>query len=129
LIKGSNGFRDYSTANLSSPQILNLARIIEYYVDEEMEKSNPAGAPARAEIYLKDGSIHERTVQFAKGTIQHLMTKNELENKFRELTATLLTKQQSDDIIDIVDELEKLDNLQELSLLLTPDAFRSQKNK
>jgi 2-methylcitrate dehydratase PrpD len=125
LIKGGNGFQDYSEENLLNQEILGLTQKIEYYVDDEMEKMNPAGAPARVEIHLKDGSIHERTVQYAKGTVQHPMTKDELENKFRELSAILLTKQQSDDIVDIVSKLEKLDNLQELSSLLTPDAFRS----
>ena len=53
----------------------------------KLEKSNSANAPARVEIQLKNGSIHERTVQFAKGTIQNPMTKEELKDKFRELTS------------------------------------------
>jgi 2-methylcitrate dehydratase PrpD len=118
LIKGGNGFQDYSKENLSNPQILNLAHKIEYYADDEMEKSNPAGAPARVEIRLKDGSVHEKSAQYAKGTIQNPMTGDELENKFRELTATVLTKEHAESIIDIVNELEELDNLHVLCALL-----------
>ena len=87
---------------------MSLAHLIEYHVDDEMEKSNPAGAPAHVEIHLKDGSIHQRTVQYAKGTIQNPMTREELEDKFRELTATVLTKEHTESIIDVVGELEGL---------------------
>lgn len=121
LIKGSNGLQGYSRANLSSPQVLRLAHLIEYHIDDEMEKSNPTGAPARVEIHLKNGSIHERTVQYAKGTIQNPMTGKELEDKFRELTATLLTREHADKIVRIVRKLEELDNLRNLISLLTLD--------
>jgi hypothetical protein len=46
------------------------------------------------------------------------MTGDELENKFRELTATVLTKEHAESIIDIVNELEELDNLHVLCALL-----------
>jgi 2-methylcitrate dehydratase PrpD len=121
LIKGSNGLQDYSKANLSNPQVLSLAHLIEYHIDDEMEKSNPAGAPARVEIHLKNGSIHERTVQYAKGTIQNPMTGRELEDKFRELTATLLTREHAEKIVRIVSKLEELDNLRNLISLLILD--------
>ncbi len=96
-----------------------MAKRIEYYIDDKFEKSTSVNAPARVEIQLKNGSIHERTVQFAKGTIQNPMTREELEDKFRELTKTILTKEHTKNIIDIVCELEGLDNLHELSALLT----------
>jgi 2-methylcitrate dehydratase PrpD len=121
LITRSNGLQDYSKANLSNPQILSLVHLIEYYVDDEMEKSNPAGAPAHVEIHLKNGSIHQSTVQYAKGTIQNPMTRKELEDKFRELTAKLLTKAHAEKIVRIVRELEELDDLRKLISLLTPD--------
>lgn len=124
LIKGGNGFQDYSEENLLNQEILGLTQKIEYYVDDKMEKSNPSGAPARVEIHLKDGDIHEKTVQYAKGTIQNPMAKEELENKFKELTATVLTKERTERIIRIIDEMEKLDSLQKLATLLVSDTSR-----
>jgi 2-methylcitrate dehydratase PrpD len=119
LIQGSNGFHDYSEENLRNPRILDIAKRTDYYIDDNFEKSTSVNAPARVEIQLKNGSIHERTVQFAKGTIQNPMTKEELKDKFRELTKAILTREHTKNIIDIVCELEGLDNLHELSALLT----------
>lgn len=119
LIQGGNSFHDYSEENLRNPRILGLAQRTEYYVDENFEKSSSGNAPACVEIYLKDENIYERTVQYAKGTIQNPMTKEELKDKFRELTKAVLTREHTKNIIDIVYELEELDNLHELSALLT----------
>jgi len=126
LTKGNNGFHDYSEENISNPHILALARKIEYYVDNTMETSNPLGAPARVEIHLKNGNIHERTVHFAKGTAENPMTKDELEDKFRQLTASVLPKAQTERIIRAVGVLEKSGDLVELSsLLISPIPMRS----
>jgi 2-methylcitrate dehydratase PrpD len=119
LIQGNNSFQNYSEENLRNPRILDLAKRTEYYVDDNFEKSTSGNAPARVEIHLKNGNIHERTVQYAKGTIQNPMTKEELKDKFRQLTKAVLTKEHTMNIIDIVCELEGLDNLHELSALLT----------
>jgi 2-methylcitrate dehydratase PrpD len=119
LIQGDNSFHDYSEENLRNPRILDIAKRTEYYIDDNFEKSTSGNAPARVEIHLKNGSIHESTVRYAKGTIQNPMTKEELKDKFMELTKTILTKEYTKNIIDIVCELEGLDNLHELSVLLT----------
>jgi 2-methylcitrate dehydratase PrpD len=121
LIKGGNGFQDYSEENLLNQEMLGLTQKIEYYVDDKMEKSNPAGAPARVEIHLKDGNIHEKTVQYAKGTIQNPMPRIEIEDKFRELSSMALTDDRAEKIIRIVSRLEELDNLHEICVLLASD--------
>jgi 2-methylcitrate dehydratase PrpD len=118
LIKGHNGFQDYSKENISDPLILNLARKVEYYVDDSMEKSNPAGAPAHVEIQLKDGNIREKTVQFAKGTVQNPMTRKELEEKFRQLVATVLSREYAEAVIATIGSLETLDDLRALTAQL-----------
>ena len=86
-----------------------------------MEKSNPAGAPARVEIHLKDGSIHEKTVQYAKGTIQNPMTRKELEDKFRQLVVTALSRERTEAIIATIGALETLDDLRILTAQLSSD--------
>jgi len=121
LIQGGNGFHDYSEENLRNPRILGLSKRTEYYVDDNFEKSTSGNAPARVEIHLKNGSIHEWTAQCAKGTIQNPMTKEELKDKFRELTKGVLTDNHTEKIIRTVSRLERLDNLQEMCLLLASD--------
>jgi 2-methylcitrate dehydratase PrpD len=121
LIKGGNSFQEYSEENLLNQEMLGLTQKIEYYVDNEMEKSNPAGAPARVQIRLKDGNIYEKEVQYAKGTIQNPMSRIELEDKFRGLSSMVLTDDRVEKIIRIVARLEDLDNLHEICVLLASD--------
>jgi 2-methylcitrate dehydratase PrpD len=118
LVKGGNGFRDYSEENLSDRRIKNLVHRIDYETDDELEKINPSGAPASVKVQSKEGNVYERTVQFAKGTVQNPMTRDELENKFRGLAGGVLTKDHYEEIISLVEELEIVDDLCTLGSLL-----------
>ncbi len=118
IVKGSNGFRDYSEENLLDTRIKGLTYRIDYETDDKLETINPSGAPACVQVQLRDGNVYEKTIQFAKGTIQNPMTSGELENKFRELAGTVLTKKHTEEIIGIVKELEYVDDLCALTSLL-----------
>ncbi len=121
LVKGGNGFRDYSEENLSDSRIKDLLHRINYETDEGLKNANPSGAPASVQIRSKDGNVYERTVQFAKGTIQNPMTCDELKNKFRELAETVLSRKKVEEIIRSVGKLEKIEDLSTLTSLLVPD--------
>lgn len=118
LVKGSNGFRDYSEENLSDKGIGNIVRRIEYEADEELEKANPSGAPATVRIQLKDGNTYEKTVQFAKGTVQNCMNRTELIDKFRELAGIVLMENHIREIIKKMEELEGVKDVRTLMPLL-----------
>lgn len=118
LVKGSNGFRDYSEENLSDKGIGNIVRRIEYEADEELEKANPSGAPATVRIQLKDGNTYEKTVQFAKGTVQNCMNRTELIDKFRELAGIVLMENHIGEIIKKMEELEGVKDVRTLMPLL-----------
>ncbi len=118
LIKGGNGFKDYSEESLRDPQILALARKVKYGVDEELEKMPPESNPAKVTIKLKNGTVYRERVDFSKGTVQNPMTKEELEDKFRSLAAMVMPEKQVEDIIRIVGKLEVVDNVINLGSLL-----------
>jgi len=121
LVKGGNGFQDYSEENLSDSRIKDLLHRIDYDTDEGLKNANPSGAPASVQIRAKDGNVYERTVQFAKGTIQNPMTGDELKNKFKELAETVLSRKKVEEIVSTVGKLEKIDDLSTLTTLLVPD--------
>jgi 2-methylcitrate dehydratase PrpD len=118
LIKGGNRFQDYTEENLRDPEILGLAKRVKYVAAEELEKLPVGGAPARVTIKLKDGTVHEEQVNYARGTIQNPMTKAELEDKFRGLASMALSDDRIEKIIRTVDALEELDKVDKLGLLL-----------
>jgi 2-methylcitrate dehydratase PrpD len=120
LIKGGNGFSDYTEENVKDREILRLAKKVKHIVDEELETEElPAYAvPAKVKIILKDGTTYKERVDYAKGTTGNPMTKDELQDKFRGLASTVVSDEQVEKIIKTVEELEELDNVHKLGSLL-----------
>ncbi|MBN2062042.1 MAG: MmgE/PrpD family protein [Deltaproteobacteria bacterium] len=121
LIRGSNGFRDYSDENIRDPELLELAGKITYAEDHEMEKMPPGAAPTRITMKLKNGDTYTSRVDYAKGTPENPMTAEEIKEKFRGLASTVIPQKQVEKIIGTVRDLENLENIQGLIHLLTID--------
>ena len=83
-----------------------MAKRVKYVADEELEKMPADGAPSRVNIKMKDGTIHKKRVDYARGTIQNPMTKAELGDKFRGLASMALSDERVENIIQTVDVLQ-----------------------
>jgi 2-methylcitrate dehydratase PrpD len=121
LIKGSNGFRDYTMENIKDYQILNLARRTRYVANENLKEKSSEAAPAIVTIKLKNGEVLQQRVDYAKGTIKNPMSKKELEDKFRGLASMTVSAEQVEKIIQTVTDLEELEDVIKLVLLLMPE--------
>lgn len=118
LIKGGNGFKEYSERNLKDPEILALAKRVKYVPDMGLNELAGDTAPSKVTIKLKNGTIYEARVDYARGTVQNPMTKEELEDKFRGLASAVISDKQLENIIQTVRSLEELDNVCKLGSLL-----------
>jgi len=118
LIKGSNGFNDYSPQNLRDPAILALAKKVKYAVNEEFNKLPPGVAPSAVTIRLKDGTTYLKQVDYARGTVNNPMTGQELVGKFRSLAATVLPEKDVERIIQTIMGLDEMKNVNKLTSLL-----------
>jgi 2-methylcitrate dehydratase PrpD len=121
LIKGSNGFHDYTMENIKDPAILSLVHKIDYIVNETLEEKSAAAAPAIITIKLQNGETWKKRVDYAKGTINNPLTINELRDKFNGLTNRVLFGDRTDKIIETVMNLEEIDDISRLILLLVAD--------
>lgn len=118
LIKGSNGFKDYTQANIKNPEILEIVKKVKYVADSEMEKIPPGAAPTRLTLKLTNGEVYIKRVDYAKGTPQNPLTRQEIEDKYRGLASMVLPDSRVDEIKNTVDHLEELGNIQSLVKLL-----------
>ncbi len=87
-----------------------------------MESLAVGGAPAIVSIKLKDGTVLEQRVDYAKGTIQNPMTLEDLEEKFRGLASTVLPLERLDKIVYMIKHLDELDDVSRLVRLLKAGA-------
>jgi 2-methylcitrate dehydratase PrpD len=118
LIKGSNGFNDYTMANIKDPTILALVHKIDYVINETLEEKSAEAAPAIVTIILNDGRVFKERVDYARGTVTNPMSMKELEDKFRGLAAIALPSDRIERTIEMVMKLENLNNIGRLASLL-----------
>ncbi len=118
VVKGSNGFRDYSEENLRDPEIKRLAKRVRLVVDDEVQASYPAKRTIRMTVKLKNGTSYQQYLEGVRGTPENPMTRKEVEDKFRSIATVVLPKDKVEEIIDTVEGLDSLDNISSLGKLL-----------
>ncbi len=119
LVKGGNGYYDYTMDNIADPAITALIDKIGYAADDGRAVLDDGDGPARVTVRMADGATYEETVAFAKGTKQNPLTEDELVAKFRDLTSRALTPERADRVIEMVMNLEAEESITRLTSLLT----------
>jgi len=103
LYHGQLGKDAYSAASRSNPEILALARRVEYRVDPDYP--GPGRFKGAAKIALKDGRIYEEVEEFNRGSRENPMTADELGAKFHENASRFLSLEKR---LRLVEEIEQL---------------------
>lgn len=118
LIRGSNGFNDYTEETLHDQNILNMAKKIKMELDPEVESDFPAKRAARVTVKLKNGTTYQEKVDYCKGLPQNPMTRKEFEQKFRGLASVVADQDRVEEIIRVAYGLEKQNDISALISLL-----------
>ncbi|MDI7258753.1 MAG: hypothetical protein QME90_02400 [Thermodesulfobacteriota bacterium] len=117
LIKGGCGFKDYTEENVRDSAVRDMSRKIEEKYDKTMEIGG-GRKPARVEVKLKNGTTYEARVDFAKGSPENPLTREELEEKFRNLATVVLSCERAEAIIKAVRDLDSMDDVSILGRML-----------
>jgi 2-methylcitrate dehydratase len=107
----------FSSERLANQKTLQrLENMITIEVSDEMNAGYPDGNPNRITITLKNGKTLQKLVKYPTGHTGKPMTNEEIEGKFRRLTAGMLTeKQQEQGLLD----LWNLENLTDYTRLFS----------
>jgi 2-methylcitrate dehydratase PrpD len=114
LIRGSNGFQDYTERTIRDPAILRVAEKVRVEIDPEVDRAYPGNRSARITVTLKGGAKYQAKVEHAKGTPQNPMTPQEFENKFRGLASVAVSTEHVDEILNLISNLEQQKDLSRL---------------
>ena len=87
----SAGTREYTPEVIASPAVVALMERVECYRSSDLDAAFPERWPAAVEIELVDGRTVSRRVDYPKGDPENPLTLSELEAKFRDLTAGVVT--------------------------------------
>jgi 2-methylcitrate dehydratase PrpD len=116
LYLGELGKNAYAAESLRNPEILALARRIQYYVDPEYP--GPGRFKGAVKITLKDGRTFEEVEEYNRGSAENPMDYAEIRAKFDENASGFLMPSAR---ARLADEIQRLELLPDASTLLKPD--------
>jgi len=115
LIDGAAGEAQYSDARVADARVVALRDRVVATVDPAMAED-----AARVRIRLKDGSVLERFVAHALGSLARPMSDRDLENKFRALCAPILASDAVDALLSACWRLEQSADAGAIARLTVP---------
>jgi 2-methylcitrate dehydratase PrpD len=96
IIERKAGEPQFSDACVRSPQIVALRRRVTATANAEIRKTE-----ARVRIHLRNGTVLEKHVPHALGTLERPLSDGDIEAKFRSLVDGVLTASQATALIEL----------------------------
>lgn len=110
----------FSMSRINNKEIINLAKKVKVVESKKYTEMYPNNWGCRVKIITKNKEIFEKEILKAKGDHQNPLSREELINKFNNLTKEIFDSEtQQRKVIEIVDNLEHIENIQTLLDLLS----------
>ena len=106
LHAGSLGRHAYSADSLRNPEILALARRVQYHVDAGFP--GPGRFKGAVHVVLKDGRTFDEVEEYNRGSAENPMTYREIRGKFDENASAFLSQAARDRLADEIGQVERL---------------------
>lgn len=103
MIDGAGREAQYSDEKVVHPRTVELRGKVHAVVDHSIHEDE-----VKIQVALKDGRLLHKHVEHAIGSIERPMTNQDLEEKFRELCAPILSTGQIDNLLVLCSKLESL---------------------
>mgnify|MGYP006277119207 CR=1 FL=1 len=106
----------------SNAEAKSIAEKVKMEVDEEAEKifNNEKGLAIPSEVIVttKDGKIYREDLLYSKGSPKNPFTNDELIDKFKILSSSVLNESKINEVINIVRNLDEMDDISALMRVL-----------
>ena len=114
MLRGSNGFQDYTEKTLRDEEILAMAGKVALEVDKDVDRDYPNTRAARVTVELRSGASYRAKVDYCKGTPQNPMSRRDLEEKFKGLASVAIRSEQVEEALRLVNTLESVSDVSSL---------------
>lgn len=118
VARGNAGYAALDDSALHDPVIVALRQRVHIGEDPAMSAAVPRLKPARVTVTLTDGRRSTQACESHRGDFQHPFAEGEIRAKFRELAATVLTREGAAEVERAVDRCEDWASVDELTRLL-----------
>ena len=119
LVRGSNGFKDYTEESLRDPKVLDMAKRVKLEIDKEVDAEFPRTRAARVTIKLTNGKTYQDKVDYCKGLPENPLTRAEFEEKFRSLAQVVTSQDKAAEILKTVYALDQQKDISALVALMS----------
>ncbi|MDH3371809.1 MAG: MmgE/PrpD family protein [Gammaproteobacteria bacterium] len=115
IVKGAAGPNQFTDDAVQDPEVTALREKVEATVDEDVSEEE-----AFVSIMLVDGTVLEKHIEHAIGSVQRPLTKEHLEFKFSDQAATTLPGSQIEDVMALCWEIQSLNQVAEIAKSTVP---------
>ena len=121
LSYGSASLSEYTLGVPERPEVRHIMDRVECVTDPKLDAQTPKLFPAWAEVRTTDGRTMHSELTYPKGDPENPVTWDEMQNKFKLLSAPVISNQRQQKIMAAVDSLEQLDDVRQLASLLSTE--------
>ncbi len=119
LLERKAGLAEYTDATVQRPDVQEMVRRVNFYVDPEAEQSGLDKMTSIVKVHLKDGRVLTGRAQFAKGSPANPMSYDEVAEKFRGCAAfAKWPRQNAEAVIEFVKSIENAPEVQQITPML-----------
>jgi 2-methylcitrate dehydratase PrpD len=115
VIRGSAGPNEYTDATAQDAEVIELRDKVTAQIDEGVSEEE-----AFVRITLNDGTVLDKHVEHAIGSLERPMTNEALERKFSDQAATTLPAQQIPEVMALCWDIETLDDVSLIAVTAVP---------
>jgi 2-methylcitrate dehydratase PrpD len=108
----------FSPARINDPLVRAVLANTEVIADAELNTHYPDKFPARVTITMKNGAAFQETVWFPKGDPQDPLSRDEIDAKFRDNVAAMLSPARADKLLHAIYALPEARHVDGVSALL-----------
>jgi len=118
IIDRELGMRQFEADRLQDQGIKAFQKKISLEADSELDQFFPKMYPAKVEIITKDGQVFSAEESYPKGFPDNPISRQELEQKFESLCATVFDKTRIKKLKHMITRLDSLEDMSEMVRLL-----------
>ncbi|MGH7843854.1 MAG: hypothetical protein ACREQW_01600, partial [Candidatus Binatia bacterium] len=115
VVDGELGPDQYADEKLCDPNVLSVVNKIALQPDASLDVHWPAAAVTRLVLRSRSGQHYETTTLYPPGHHRNRVTDDQMRQKFRKLSRSVLNATQMESVIEAVGRLEELTSLDELT--------------
>jgi len=112
------GLEQFTEDKYNDPRILEMGKKVHMAVEPEADRLAPKTKTAFVDLTLKDGRVLTSRIDYCSGEPENPLSKERLEEKFRNVARTVLDEKSMAAVIKAVDELDGIADVRELTGLL-----------